>query len=261
MAVTKSPAGYGRSVVFGAAIDPAPDQMTLPTRQPFPGVGHLELGRGPALDQDVEIAGERVAGHDDGSVPGSFHDSFVRRQVEAAFLVALAFRLVAFDAIFLNDREDVVLEAAVFRPSRDHSECTGKKRNGEESTPRERNEHSGIGHSNLLSLRQRIDRYLSHSAQFNIFALIGDAGLNLDQSDLVTLGFRLALSTGGPPYNSQCPHRVRSGRNAGSENGLLFGVERTSSRRMSAVQLKAVVMRTIAPGASSRRNGRSNASV
>ena len=51
----------GRSIVFGAAINPAPDQQALPFRQFLAVVGHSDMARRPAFDQDVEIADKCIA--------------------------------------------------------------------------------------------------------------------------------------------------------------------------------------------------------
>lgn len=101
------------SVVLGPLLHPFPhDQNILPV-QGATGIQacrHFKTLIG-ALKQFGKSAGFAVAGFDDGPELGALHQALVSAQIQSAFYIPFSARYVAIQAVIIDDRKDIILEA------------------------------------------------------------------------------------------------------------------------------------------------------
>src|SRR3990170_5586616 len=107
-----------RSVVLGTLFDPfSQDQDILPVQRAagIQARRHLKtfIRSGKQLGKG---AGLTVAGDDDWPELGSLHQALVCPQIQPTLVISLSSGNMAVQAIIMNDRLDVILEADLFFP-------------------------------------------------------------------------------------------------------------------------------------------------
>lgn len=125
----------GSLVVLGALVYPLLEQVYFILGQvAIDAERHFDRRVGAALNQHDQGAGKTVAGFDDGPISGAFHHALVGSQVKAAFLVAFSSRLMAAQAIIINDRVDVLAETDLLFIFPQH----GKGKTGQNCAPQQK---------------------------------------------------------------------------------------------------------------------------
>ena len=126
------PSGMGCpvwSIVLGTLEYPAPNDVAQTTRQRFMSKRHSNFC--PAVDEYNKIAAIRLARDHHRSELGTFHQSVITRQIEAAGIVTFTAGLMTRYAISLENGDDVFGEAylTLLRAGalkRRHKRCSGQ---------------------------------------------------------------------------------------------------------------------------------------